>query len=145
MLKLKQKLFINEVFGMKKIIAEFKEFAIKGNMLDLAVGVIIGAAFKTIVDSIVNDIIMPLIGILMGGTDFSKLSIGIGGAQVMYGSLIQNIINFFIVAFSLFVLVKTVNIFNRKKEEEVPVVEEKSADIVLLEEIRDTLTAIKEK
>lgn len=129
---------------MKKIIAEFREFAIKGNMLDLAVGVIIGAAFKAIVDSLVNDIIMPLIGILMGGKDFSKLSIGIGGAQVMYGSLIQNIINFFIVAVSLFVLVKTVNMLHRKKEEE-PVIEEKPTDIVLLEEIKNTLIEIKEK
>ncbi len=129
---------------MKKIIAEFREFAIKGNMLDLAVGVIIGAAFKAIVDSLVNDIIMPLIGILMGGTDFTTLSVGIGGAQVMYGSLIQNIINFFIVAVSLFVLVKTVNMLNRKKEDE-PVVVETPKEIELLEEIKDALVAIKEK
>ena len=88
---------------------EFKEFAIKGNALDLAIGVIIGAAFKAIVDSIVNDIIMPFVGILMGGKDFSALSFKIGEAQIKYGSLIQTAVNFLIVAFCLFLLVKFVN------------------------------------
>ena len=123
---------------MKKIIAEFKEFALKGNMLDLAVGVIIGAAFKAIIDSIVNDVLMPLIGGLIGGTDFSAFKVDVLGATVNYGMLIQNIVNFLIVAVCLFALVKMANALKRKKDEE-PVVEEKPAEIVLLEEIRDAL------
>ena len=90
---------------MKKIIAEFKEFAIKGNMLDMAIGVIIGAAFKSIVDSLVNDIFMPFVGVLIGGRDFSGLSLKIGEATINYGMLIQNIVNFLIVAVCLFMLV----------------------------------------
>lgn len=131
---------------MKKIISEFKEFAIKGNMLDLAVGVIIGAAFKSIVDSIVNDILMPVVGVLIGGTDFSALSVDVGGASIKYGMLVQNVVNFFIVAVCLFTLVKSVNMLKRKKSEdeteEKP--EEKPADIVLLEEIRDAIVSAKE-
>lgn len=131
---------------MKKIISEFKEFAIKGNMLDLAVGVIIGAAFKSIVDSIVNDILMPVVGVLIGGTDFSALSVDVGGASIKYGMLVQNVVNFFIVAVCLFALVKSVNMLKRKKPEdeaeEKP--EEKPADIILLEEIRDAIVSAKE-
>lgn len=130
---------------MKKIIAEFKEFAMKGNMLDLAIGVIIGAAFKAIVDSIVNDILMPLVGVMIGGYDFSGLSIKVGSAQIMYGSLIQQLVNFFIVALCLFALVKGINVLKRKKEEAPAPAPEKPADIALLEEIRDTLAVIKEK
>lgn len=129
---------------MKKFFSEFKEFAIKGNALDLAIGVIIGAAFKAIVDSIVNDIIMPLVGILMGGKDFSALSFKIGEAQIKYGSLIQTAVNFLIVAFCLFLLVKFVNRlksgFAAKQEEitqEAPA--PKSEEVVLLEQIRDAL------
>ena len=84
---------------MKKFFAEFKEFAIKGNMLDLAVGVIIGAAFKTIVDSLVNDVFMPLVGALIGGYNFTSLAINVGEASITYGNLIQNIVNFIITAF----------------------------------------------
>lgn len=131
---------------MKKIISEFKEFAIKGNMLDLAVGVIIGAAFKSIVDSIVNDILMPVVGVLIGGTDFSALSVDVGGASIKYGMLVQNVVNFFIVAVCLFALVKSVNMLKRKKPEdeaeEKP--DEKPADIILLEEIRDAIVSAKE-
>lgn len=130
---------------MKKIIAEFKEFAIKGNMLDMAIGVIIGAAFKSIVDSLVNDIFMPFVGILIGGRDFSGLSLKIGEATINYGMLIQNIVNFLIVAVCLFMLVKTVNMLKRKKEETEPEIEKKPDDIVLLEEIRDVLSVIKDK
>lgn len=130
---------------MKKIIAEFKEFAIKGNMLDMAIGVIIGAAFKSIVDSLVNDIFMPFVGILIGGRDFSGLSIKIGEATINYGMLIQNIVNFLIVAVCLFMLVKTVNMLKRKKEEVEPEPEKKPEDIQLLEEIRDVLSVIRDK
>jgi large conductance mechanosensitive channel len=130
---------------MRKIIAEFKEFAIKGNMLDMAIGVIIGAAFKSIVDSLVNDIFMPFVGILIGGRDFSGLSIKIGEATINYGMLIQNIVNFLIVAVCLFMLVKTVNMLKRKKEEVEPEPEKKPEDIQLLEEIRDVLSVIRDK
>ena len=130
---------------MKKFFAEFKEFAIKGNMLDLAVGVIIGAAFNAVVKSIVENIFMPLVGILMGGYNFSELSIKVGEASIQYGAFIQNIINFLITAFCLFIVVKSINSFKKKEEpaEEKPA--EKPADIVLLEEIRDTLNDIKSK
>ncbi len=131
---------------MKKFFSEFKEFAIKGNALDLAIGVIIGAAFKAIVDSIVNDIIMPFMGILLGGKDFSGMAFKIGDAEIKYGSLIQTAVNFLIVAFCLFLLVKFVNKlkdgFAAKQIEEV--IEEESApvkseEVILLEQIRDAL------
>ncbi|HCZ40007.1 MAG TPA: large conductance mechanosensitive channel protein MscL, partial [Brochothrix thermosphacta] len=81
---------------------EFKEFALKGNALDLAVGVVIGGAFGLIVTSLVNDIIMPLVGIISGGVDVSKLSIMVGNANLAYGAFLQSIINFLIIAFSIF-------------------------------------------
>ena len=130
---------------MKKFFSEFKEFAIKGNALDLAIGVIIGAAFKAIVDSIVNDIIMPFIGILLGGKDFSGMAFKIGEAEIKYGSLIQTAVNFLIVAFCLFLLVKFVNKLKdgfAKKEEKVveePAEPVKSEEVILLEQIRDAL------
>ncbi len=124
---------------MKKFLHEFREFAVKGNALDLAIGVIIGAAFKAIVDSLVADIIMPLVGILMGGKDFSSLTLTVGDASIAYGMLIQNVVDFVIVAAALFVLVKVVNSLKKPKEEEVPVVAAKADDVILLEEIRDLL------
>ena len=128
---------------MKKFISEFKEFAIKGNMLDLAIGVIIGGAFNTVVKSIVDDLVMPLVGILLGGRDFSALAITIGSAQIKYGMFIQNIVNFFIIAMSLFVMVKAINRLKRRAEavEEIEEAKEpeKSAEVILLEEIRDAL------
>ena len=127
---------------MKKFLSEFKEFAMQGSVLDMAVGVIIGAAFKAIIDSVVNDILMPVVGILTGGHDFSSLSVKVGDAQIMYGSLIQNIINFLIVALFLFLFVKSVNKFKKKEKEEEEKEPEKPEDIKLLEEI---LSAIKEK
>ncbi len=133
---------------MKKFLSEFKEFAIKGNMLDLAVGVIIGAAFNTIVKSLVDDIIMPIIGVLIGGHDFTALAIKFGEETVNYGNLIQNVVNFLITAFCLFVVVKGINTLKRKKETEEVVEEkapEKSEDIVLLEQIKEALVEIKNK
>ncbi len=134
---------------MKKLIAEFKEFAIKGNMLDLAIGMVIGTAFTTIVKSIVDDIIMPIVGVLTGGKDFSKLTLVIGKAaeepaEIKYGMLIQNFVNFFIIALCLFFVVKTINKLKSgfaKKEEEIveEAIPETPADIKLLEEIRDLL------
>lgn len=132
---------------MKKFISEFKEFAMKGNMLDLAIGVIIGGAFNTVVKSIVDDMVMPLIGIFLGGKDFSALSLTIGDAQIKYGLFIQNFVNFLIIAFCLFVMVKCINSLKRHKEEEAKEEKapEKPADIALLEEIRDSLAEIKNK
>lgn len=126
---------------MKKFLGEFKEFALKGNMFDLAVGVIVGAAFNSVVKSIVNDIFTPIIGMLMGGLDFSKLCVTIGSASITYGLFIQNIINFLITAFSLFIVVKAMNKFKKAEEAKEP---ETPADIKLLEEIRDAIKSNKE-
>lgn len=118
------------------MLKEFKEFISKGNAIDLAVGVIIGGAFGAIVNSLVADLIMPFIGIIMGGVDFSGLTANIGNAVFPYGKLIQAIINFLIIGFVLFLLVKGINSF-RKKEEEAPA--GPSKEEILLTEIRDTL------
>ena len=127
------------------MLKEFKEFIARGNVIDLAVGVIIGSAFGKIVTSIVDDILMPLIGMIIGGVDFTGLSLKIGEAEVKYGNFIQNVIDFLIVAFCIFLIVKLVNRatekLSKKKEAEEPVAEEvkKSEEVVLLEEIRDLL------
>jgi len=104
---------------MNAFVKEFKEFISKGNVIDMAVGVVVGGAFTAIVNSLVNDIIMPLVGLLMGGVDFTSLSIGIGDAQINYGNFIQNVICFLLVAFALFCVVKAMNSFRNlttKKE-----------------------------
>ena len=121
----------------KKTLDEFKEFISQGNVVDLAVGVIIGSAFGKIVTSLVNDILMPLIGILIGGIDFSSLSIKVVDANINYGMFIQNVIDFLIVAFCIFIFTKMIARFNRKQEEkeEVKVNEE----LETLKEIRDLL------
>lgn len=121
------------------MIKEFKKFIARGNVIDLAVGVIIGGAFGKIVTSIVDDILMPLIGVIIGGIDFTGLSIKIGDAQVTYGNFIQNVIDFLIVAFCIFILVKIVNKITHKEEEKKEEAPAKPADILLLEEIRDLL------
>ena len=120
---------------------EFKEFISKGNVLDLAVGVIVGGAFGKIVTSLVDDIIMPIIGLIIGGIDFSGLSLKIGEATVKYGMFIQNIVNFLIIAFSIFLVVNAVNKMRRIKpeKEEPPVEPKKSNEEILLTEIRDLL------
>ena len=128
---------------MKKFFAEFKEFAVKGNMLDLAIGVVIGTSFNAVVTSIVKDIFTPIIGIIIGGKDFSGLAVTVGESSITYGVFIQAMINFLITAFCLFLVVKTMNRFKRKKEEEpAPEPEEpkKSDEVLLLEEIRDLLS-----
>jgi large conductance mechanosensitive channel len=122
----------------KNIISEFKKFISKGNVIDLAVGVIIGGAFGKIVTSLVNDILMPLIGMVLGGLDFTGLKIKFNDAEILYGSFIQNIIDFLIVAFCIFIFVKVVNRLTKIKEEK-PVVPKKSDEVILLEEIRDLL------
>jgi len=128
---------------MKKFIEEFKAFAVKGNVIDMAVGVIIGGAFGKIVTSLVNDIVMPLIGIIIGGVQFSGLSVKIGEAEIKYGAFIQNIIDFLIIALCIFMFVKFItklSSLKKKEEEEKPEEPEKKPDdIILLEEIRDLL------
>lgn len=123
---------------MKRYFDDFKSFAIRGNVIDLAVGVIIGAAFGKIVDSLVKDVIMPVIGIFVGGIDFTELSFGIDGAQVMYGRFLQTFLDLIIVAAVLFVLIKVIKRLRRQKQTEPPK-EEDPEDIRLLREIRDLL------
>lgn len=91
------------------MLKEFKDFAMRGNVVDLAVGVIIGGAFGKIVASLVGDIIMPLIGLLIGGVDFNSLMIQVGSAQVKYGSFIQNVIDFIVIAFVIFLMIRAIN------------------------------------
>ena len=124
----------------KKVVSEFKEFISKGNIVDMAVGVIIGSAFGKIVTSLVNDIFMPLIGVIIGGLDFTSLTIKVGEAVVSYGVFIQNIVDFLIIAGCIFLMIKILAKFKKKEEvkEEEPVVKE-DENTVLLREIRDLL------
>lgn len=124
---------------MKNIIKEFREFIKRGNVVDLAVAVVMGSAFSAIINSLVNDIIMPLIGILIGGINFSRISVTLGDATIYYGRFLQNIINFLIIALCIFLVVKIMNKFFVKKEEEKKEEPIKSDEIKLLEEIRDLL------
>lgn len=125
---------------MKKIWHEFKDFAIKGNVMDMAVGVIIGGAFGKIVTSLVNDILMPLIGLLLGGVDFSDLQFSIGDANIMYGAFIQTVVDFLIISFSIFLFVRSINKLKRQEEEEEkPESPTPSEEELLLAEIRDLL------
>lgn len=117
------------------MIKEFKKFIARGNVLDLAVGVIVGGAFSSIVTSLVNNIFTPIIGLILGGVDFSNLSITFRDTQIMYGAFIQSVIDFLIVAFCLFIVVKVVNKVTAKKEKK----DTKSAELKTLEEIRDIL------
>jgi large conductance mechanosensitive channel len=117
-------------------VKEFKDFAFKGNIVDLAVAVILGGAFGKIVDSVVADLIMPIIGMLAGGTDFKSLSFGIGDAKITYGNFISAVINFMVIAFVLFLIIKAAN--KMKKEAPAAPAEPSSTD-KLLAEIRDAL------
>ena len=121
-------------------ISEFKEFAMKGNVMDMAVGVIIGGAFGKIVSSLVDDILMPLVGVLTGGVNFTTLAATVGDAEVKYGQFIQNIVDFLIVAFCIFLMLKGINKLNRKKAEpEAPAAPAGPTQEELLAEIRDLL------
>ncbi|MCB9810634.1 MAG: large-conductance mechanosensitive channel protein MscL [Candidatus Nomurabacteria bacterium] len=125
---------------MKDFVKEFKAFAMKGNVIDLAVAVVIGAAFGKIVSSLVENIVTPLIGMLMGGVDFTGLSVAIGDAEIKYGVFVQSVFDFIIIAFAIFIAVKTLKKMQRKEEEkkeEKP--KEIPEDIKLLREIRDSL------
>lgn len=119
------------------MLKEFRDFINRGNVIDLAVAVIIGVAFGAIVTSLVNDIIMPLVGIILGGVDFTGLVITFGDAQILYGNFIQAIVNFFIVAFVIFMIVRTINKMKKPTEPAAPAAPPE--DIVLLTEIRDLL------
>ncbi len=138
---------------MKKFFGEFKEFISRGNVIDMAVGVVVGAAFKSIIDSLVNDIIMPVVGWRLGGLDFSSYAIKLSETvttdgsvvvnAILYGKFINSIISFLIIAFCLFVVIKMINSLRRKKEEEpAPApAPEPSAEEKLLSEIRDLIKA----
>ena len=131
---------------VNKFFNEFKTFIARGNVLDLAVGVVVGGAFSKIVSSLVNDIITPLIGIIIGGKDLSNLSIKIGDANVAYGAFIQNVIDFLIIAFCIFVFIKFINkLFVKKHEEKKSEPPKKSDEVILLEEIRDLLRKTKKR
>ena len=133
------------------MVSEFKEFAMRGNVVDLAVGVVIGAAFGKIVASLVNDIIMPLVGYAVGGVNFNELAfelkpatVDAAGAEVAavlvkYGAFIQTIVDFLIIAFAIFVAVKVINSLKRKQEAAPPAPAEPSEEVKLLTEIRDAL------
>jgi large conductance mechanosensitive channel len=124
------------------MLKEFKEFISRGNVVDLAVGVVVGSAFGKIVTSLVSDIIMPIVGIIIGGIDFTGLTLNFKDASIAYGTFIQNIIDFLIISACIFLFVKLINKLTKiKKEEEKKEVKEepKSEDILLLEEIRDLL------
>lgn len=120
---------------------EFKEFAMQGNVMELAIAVIIGAAFSQIVTSLVENIITPLLGIMLNGIKFTNLSFTVGKAEITYGVFIQSIFDFFVVAFSIFMFVRILMKLKRKKEEEEESEEEQEVDPkeALLTEIRDLL------
>ena len=133
--------------GTKKVggfLSEFREFIQNGNVMDMAVGVIIGAAFKSIIDSLVNDILMPVVGIFAGADTFSSLSVTVAGAVITYGNFISAIVNFLILAFVLFTIVKAINKMKslqkkKEKEEEAEKPAEPTKEELLLTEIRDLL------
>lgn len=133
-----------------KHVDEFKDFAMKGNVIDMAVGIVIGVAFGRIVSSIVNDILMPPIGVLIGGVNFSDLKFIIKEAtdktpavSINYGNFIQVVFDFLIIAFSMFIVIKAMNVAKRKREKEAeaekPAIVEEPKDLELLSEIRDLL------
>lgn len=137
---------------MGKLLSDFKEFAMRGNVIDMAVGVIIGGAFGKIVSSLVNDIIMPVVGVITGGMDFKDLkytlkdpvtdSLGVVQQEAVtfnYGMFIQNIVDFLIIAFCIFMAIRIMQKFRRKEEEKAAEPEKPAADIELLTEIRDLL------
>lgn len=124
---------------MKKFITEFKEFISRGNVIDMAVGVVMGTAFSAIVTSLVNDIIMPIVGVILNGVDFSGLVVKIGESKIAYGSFIQAIVNFLIIALCIFCFVKAINKFRKQEEPKEEPAPEPTAEEKLLTEILDVL------
>ena len=127
------------------MIKEFKKFISRGNVVDLAVGVVIGSAFSKIVSSLVDNIIMPLVGIIIGGIDFTKLSVTIFDVKIQFGIFLQNVVDFLIIAFCIFMAVKLFNKIIRKEEKKEEVKPTKSNEEILLEEIIDLLKEKKEE
>lgn len=135
---------IQQLYRAKEVrgfLHEFKAFALKGNVLDLAVAVVIGAAFNKIVSSLVDNIIMPVVGILIGGVDFRDLAFTVGDTAVTYGIFIQSVIDFLLIALSIFVAIKVVRSLERKEEAkpDTEKIAEPSEEVKLLREIRDSL------
>ena len=135
-----------------KLVDEFKAFIMRGNVVDMAVGVIIGGAFSKIVTSLVNDIFMPIIGMVLGNVNFTSLEIKLGepveGAEqaaIRYGMFIQEIVNFLIIAFCIFMVIKLINKAKKKKDEEPAPAPEPTKEEVLLTEIRDALNKMADK
>lgn len=135
-----------------KLFDEFKAFVMRGNVVDLAVGVIIGGAFGKIVTSLVNDIFMPIIGMILGNVDFTSLEIklgepveGVEQAAIRYGMFIQEIVNFLIIALCIFVVIKIINKLQKKKDEEPAPNPEPTKEELLLTEIRDALNKMADK
>lgn len=135
-----------------KLVDEFKAFVMRGNVVDMAVGVIIGGAFGKIVTSLVNDIFMPIIGMIIGNVDFTSLEIKIGEpvegveqAAIKYGMFIQEIVNFLIIALCIFMVIKLINKAKKKKDEEPAPAPEPTKEEVLLTEIRDALKKMADK
>ncbi len=118
------------------MVSEFKEFAMKGSLMDMAVGIIIGAAIGKVVGALVESVLMPIIGMVMGGVDFSSLAISVGDANIGYGAFIQALIDFTIVAFVIFMILR---MMNKMKKEQVEEEEAPAEDVALLTEIRDLL------
>jgi len=126
---------------MKNFIQEFKAFAMRGNVVDLAVAVVIGSAFGKIVSSLVENIVMPLMGVLLGGVDFSGLSLKIGESALTYGLFLQSIFDFIVIALAIFLAIKALAKFQKNKDDEIKVekTKEVSEEVLLLREIRDSL------
>lgn len=123
---------------MKNVLKEFRDFAIKGNVLDLAVGLVIGASFGKIVSSLVGDVLMPTLGLIMGKLDFSSLALTVGESKIAYGMFIQSVVDFVIVAFCIFIVIKQVNRFKKSAPPPPPPPAPKE-EVRLLTEIRDAL------
>ena len=138
----------NEKTGLaqrgKGFIGEFKTFVSRGNVMDLSVGIIIGSAFTAVVTALTSNVLMPIIGVALGGVDFSKLAITFGSASIGYGSFIQAVINFFLIAVTVFLIVKGMNVVTRKKEEKKEPTKP-SGELLILTEIRDLLKMQQEK
>lgn len=120
---------------------EFKEFAVKGNVIDLAVAVVIGGAFGKIVTSLVDDLLMPIVAFLTSGVDFTKMKVTVGEVTLNYGSFIQNVVDFLLIAFSIFLAIKLLNKAKKKEEASAPAAPSQSSEQQLLTEIRDLLKA----
>lgn len=124
---------------MKSFLEDFKAFAVRGNVIDLAVAVVIGTAFGKIVSSLVDTVIMPAIGLLLGGVNFTTWAFQVGDATIAYGKFLQATIDFLIIAFVIFVAIRALSAFEKKQEAEAVVPKEPSEDVLLLREIRDAL------